>query len=163
MPYLRALALHGQAATEPAVERGEAMNLEAQQILRSLADGLEPLARQAFLSTPTCMRVLAERAIAVEPLSFESGQHVFDRVMNVSRDLQGFAMQYGALFKEWVAGSRQLEALNALARRLNASLDLAEVLPQVVALTLERLRHRQLILADGDQRAPDADALLQQE
>jgi diguanylate cyclase (GGDEF)-like protein len=46
-------------------------------------------------------------------------------------------MQYGTLFKEWVASNRQLEMLNALARRINESLDLDEVLAQVGALTLE--------------------------
>ncbi|MDB5097124.1 MAG: putative serine/threonine protein kinase [Cyanobacteria bacterium RYN_339] len=46
LPFLRALAL-GQTD-------------EARQIIRSLADGLEPLARNAFLAMPACAKVLGE-------------------------------------------------------------------------------------------------------
>ncbi len=147
VPFLRALALHGQANADTDAERNEAMLLEAQQIIRSLAEGLEPLARQAFLGSPTCARVLADRLMPVEPLSIEGGQLVFDRIKSVSQDLLGFANQYGALFREWVASNRQLEMLNALARRINQSLELDDVLPQVVALTLELTKaERALVL-----------------
>jgi diguanylate cyclase (GGDEF)-like protein len=137
VPFWRALALFGQASAGPASDRSEALALEAQQIVRSLAEGLEPLARAAFLSAPACQRVLSGRVRVSAPLSFEGGHQVFERVMAVSQELQSFATQYGALFQEWVASNRRLEMLNALARRLDESLDLEDVLPQVAALTLE--------------------------
>ena len=153
VPFQRALALQGQAQADTDAERCEAMRLEAQHIIRSLAEGLEPLARQAFLGSAACARVLAERLLPAEPLSIGGGQQVFDRIKTVSQDLMGFANQYGALFREWVASNRRLEMLNALARRISESLALDDVLPQVVSLTLELTRGERalvLLMDEGD-------------
>lgn len=155
VPYWRALALFGQASAGPASDRSEAQALEAQEIMRSLAEGLAPLARQAFLSAPECRRVLAGR-VAATPVSFESGRQVFERVMTVSQELQSFATQYGALFQEWAASNRRLEMLNALARRLDESLELDDVLPQVASLTLELTGAERAFVLLGE---PDGGAL----
>ncbi|HEY9722485.1 MAG TPA: protein kinase, partial [Oscillatoriaceae cyanobacterium] len=68
LPLLRAIALHGQSSAETSPERGDVMAAEAQQILRTLAHGLPPRDRDAFLAMPECARMLEERPVQRAPL-----------------------------------------------------------------------------------------------
>jgi diguanylate cyclase (GGDEF)-like protein len=137
VPFVRAIALAGQAAAEPSTERSDAMAGEARQIIRSLTSGLTTQDAKSFEALEECARITEDRPGSAGGLSIESGPLVFDRIKSVSEDLMGFATQYGALFGQWITSKRQLEMLNALARRVNESLDLDDVLTQVVTLTLE--------------------------
>jgi diguanylate cyclase (GGDEF)-like protein len=104
------------------------------------------------------VKILSKNLLVQENVGADNSQMVFERLQSVSQDLMSVASQYGALFKDWASSNKQLQMLNSLARQINETLVLDDVLPQVLKLTLELTNAERGFLLLRENR--DADTLV---
>lgn len=125
LPFLRALARYGLARVASSADQAEALNGEARHLVQTMAAGLAPQARDAFLGLREVVRVLGT-AGAVAPAAPVAH-----------------------------AGRRQADDALALARALNALETPTAVLAYVATVARERVQgdHAVVVLQDPGSEA----------
>ncbi|MEB3220746.1 MAG: diguanylate cyclase [Candidatus Sericytochromatia bacterium] len=141
-PILRAQALAGRARALAGRDVAPRLRAEAEAIGRRLGAGLPEDHHRGIWR----LIGLQEAASAASPPSPDQPDDPVASLQHMGRAIHSLAERYGDVIATLNQRTRQLEMLNSLARQLNGSLVLDEVLRTAAALTLELTLAERLFL-----------------